>query len=138
MNCFFSEKILHCLKEKVEAHNHKHPNSVTIHQLIRVYKRGEQVIDSTWIPRITMAQLAMARVNMFLRLAAGRKVEDSYIVQDHDILTASDRTYEQETNEPFWHFEDLDYISARCDLLLAHLTDCDGHKVFIPPEVEEG
>jgi hypothetical protein len=85
-----------------------------------------------------MAQVAMARVNMFLKLAAKRKVENSYAVQDHDILTASDRTYEQETSDPFWHFEDLDYISARCDLLLVHITDCDGDKIFIPPQVEEG
>ena len=138
MNLGFSEKILQCLQGKVETHNQKYSNPVTIHQLIRVYKRGEQVTNSTWSPRITMAQVAMARVNMFLKLAAKRKVENSYAVQDHDILTASDRTYEQETSDPFWHFEDLDYISARCDLLLVHITDCDGDKIFIPPQVEEG
>ena len=137
MNLGFSEKILQCLQGKVETHNEKYSNPVTIHQLIRVYKRGEQVTNSTWSPRITMAQLAMARVNMFLKLAAERKVEDSYAVQDRDILTASDRTYQQEASEPFWHFENLDYTSARCDLLLVHITDCDGGKVFIPPQLEE-
>ncbi len=137
MNLSFSEKINECLQEKVETHNEKSSNLVTIKQLIRVYKRGEQVIDSTWSPGITMAQLAMARVNMFLKLAAERKVEDSYAVQDHDILTASDRTYEQETGEPFWQFENLDYVAARCDLLLAHIADSDGNRAFMPPQVEE-
>jgi len=138
MNLGFSEKILQCLQGKVESHNEKHPNPVTIHQLIRVYKRGEQVTDSTWRPRITMAQAAMARVNMFLRFAAERRVKDSYAAEDQDILKGSDRTYEQEISEPFWDFEELDYTSARCDLLLVHLTDCDGDKIFIPPRVEEG
>tara|TARA_R110002051_G_scaffold310429_1_gene383607 strand:- start:507 stop:923 length:417 start_codon:yes stop_codon:yes gene_type:complete len=138
MNLGFSEKILQCLQGKVEAHNEKYPNPVTIHQLIRVYKRGEQATDSAWSPSITMAQAAMARVNMFLRFAAFRSVKDSYAAEDQDILKGSDRTYEQEMSEPFWDFEDLDYISARCDLLLVHLTDCDGDKIFIPPQVEEG
>ena len=138
MNLSFSEKIFQCLQGKVETHNEKYSNPVTIHQLIRVYKRGEQVTDSTWSPRITMAQAAMARVNMFLRFAAERSVKDSYAAEDQDILKGSDRTYEQEISEPFWDFEDLDYISARCDLLLVHLTDCDGDKIFIPPQVEEG
>ena len=138
MNLSFSQKILQCLQGKAEAHNERYPNPVTIHQLIRVYKRGEQATDSAWSPRITMAQAAMARVNMFLRLAAERSVKDSYAAEDQDILKGSDRTYEQEISEPFWDFEDLDYISARCDLLLVHLTDCDGDKIFIPPQVEEG
>ena len=137
MNLGFSEKILQCLQGKVEAHNNKHTNSISIHQLIRVYKRGEQMTDSTWRPTITMAQAAMARVNMFLRLAAERAVKDSYAPEDQDILKGSHRTYEQEISEPFWDFEDLDYTSARCDLLLVHITDCDGHKVFIPPKIEE-
>jgi hypothetical protein len=84
-----------------------------------------------------MAQLAMARVNMFLRFAAERSIKDSYAAEDQDILKGSDRTYEQEISEPFWNFEDLDYISARCDLLLAHITDNEGDKVFIPPKIEE-
>jgi len=137
MNLAFSKKILQCLEGKVEAHNEKYPNAVSIHQLIRVYKRGEGATASTWRPTITMAQAAMARVNMFLRFAAKRSVKDSYAAEDQDILKGSDRTYEQEMSEPFWDFEDLDYTSARCDLLLVHLTDCDGDKVFIPPTLEE-
>ena len=84
-----------------------------------------------------MAQAAMARVNMFLRFAAFRSVKDSYAAEDQDILKGSDRTYAQEISEPFWDFEDLDYTSARCDLLLAHVADWDGGKIFIPPPLEE-
>ena len=137
MNRGFSEKILHCLRGKAETHNEKHSDPVTIHQLIRVYKRGEQVTDSAWSPGITTTQAAMARVNMFLRLAAERGVTDSYTLQDRDVLTASDRTYEQETADPFWGFTEGDFIIARCDLLLAHIADSEAQTVFSPSSVEE-
>ena len=89
------------------------------------------------MPAKTTAQWAMARVNMFLRLAAGQKVSDLYKSQDQDIIEGSDRSYDQEMADPFWTFTEGDFISARCDLLLAHITDRDGDKIFTP-RVEEG
>ena len=137
MNASFSQKILKCLQEKVDQYNEKHSKTVALEQVIRVYKRGERVSDHFWRPRLTTAQLAMARVNLFLKLAAKRMVDDSYAVQDHDILTASDRSYQQEISEPFWDFKELDYVSARCYLLLAHIPDGEANKILTVPEVEE-
>jgi len=137
MKLTFSEKIFKCLLEKVEGHNNKYPQKVSIHQLIRVYKRGEEAAERAWRPQIAMAQAAMARVNLFLRLASERKVDDFYITQDRDILMATHRTYQNELNEPFCKFEGLDYTAARSDLLLAHIADGEANGVFVAPEIEE-
>ena len=137
MKLTFSEKIFNCLLEKAESHNDKYPQKVSIHQLIRVYKRGEEVTERAWKPAITMAQAAMARVNIFLRLASERKVDDLYFPQDRDILMATHRTYKNHSDEPFFTFKGLDYTSARSDLLLAHITDAEANRVFVPPEMEE-
>ena len=137
MNLSFSEKIMACLQKKVEDHNGQHSDTITVNQLIRVYKRGEAVIDSVWRPSISLAQLAMARVNLFLKTASKRTVNASYKPQDYDILTASDRSYDQAECEPFGQFEQLDFVCARSDLLLSHITDAEANKVFVPPPVEE-
>lgn len=133
----FLQKIFKCLKEKVEKHNEKHSKPVSLEQVIRVYKRGERLTEHFWQPRLTTAQLAMARVNLFLKLAAERIVDDFYAAQDQDILIASHRSHEQEMMEPFCNFKDLDYVSARCDLLLAHISDKDGNQIFKAPPLEE-
>ena len=134
MKCSFSEKIVECLQLKVEKHNERHPAPITLQQLIRVYKRGESVANSTFMPAKTTTQWAIARVNMFLRLAAGKKVADCYKPQDQDIIKGSDRTHEQEMADPFWAFTEGDFISARCDLLLAHVRDSEGDALFCPPQ----
>ena len=79
----------------------------------------------------------MARVNMFLRSNSNRLVSDSYRFCDLDISEGADRTYEQETAEPFWDFSERDFIMARADLLLAHITDQEAVAIFSPPSVEE-
>ena len=137
MKLTFSEKIFNCLLAKLEDHNNKHKEKVSIHQLIRVYKRGEQASEKAWSPSVTMAQAAMARVNLFLKLAAQREVEQAYVRQDMDILKATHRSHKDESNEPFHRFEGLDYTSARSDLLLAHITDIEANRPFVPPEIEE-
>ena len=137
MSLSFSDKIISCLQKKVEDHNREHSDTITVNQLIRVYKRGETVIDCFWRPSITLAQLAMARVNLFLKTASQRSVNPSYKPQDYDILTASDRSYDQAECEPFGQFEELDFVCARSDLLLSHITDAEANKVFVPPSVEE-
>ncbi len=114
-----------------------HSNSVTLQQLVRVYKRGERVVEFIYMPAKTTAHWAMARVNLFLKLAADQKVPSDYSPQDRDIANASDRSHEQEMAQPFYSFTEGDFIGARCDLLLAHITDSEGDSVFQPPPVEE-
>ena len=138
MNLSFSEKIDKCLQTKVSEFNEKYSSTITLDQLARVYKRGEKTSSVFFSPSKSVAQWAMARVNMFLRFIADRRVSDSYRFQDLDISEGTDRTYEQGTAEPFWKFSDLDFTMARSDLLLAHITDDEAENIFIiSPLMEE-
>mgnify|MGYP003110228783 FL=1 len=137
MNLTFSDKIYKCLVAKVLKFNEQNDSKISIDQLIRIYKRGEKAADTMWQPQKTTAQSAMARVNMFLDLSAGRKVKGDYRFHDIDVVEGTDKTHQQESADPFWNFTNLDFTSARTDLLLAQIPDSDGEKVFYPPTVEE-
>jgi hypothetical protein len=137
MNSSFSQKIYTCLVGKVIKFNEKHENPVTVEKLIRVYKRGEKSAQANWQPCTTTAQWAMARVNIFLKLLSGEKVEDSYKFHDMDIIKGTDKSYLQEDSEDFWRFSSQNFLISRSDLLLAHITDEEAHKTFHPPSVEE-
>ena len=138
MNSRFSEKINKCLQGKVTKFKEEHSSSVTLDQLIRVYKRGEKAAEVLFSPTKSTAQWAMARVNMFLRLSSNRIVSDSYKFHDLDISKGADRTYAQETAEPFWDFCERDFLMARSDLLLSHITDEEASLLrYFPPLVEE-
>ena len=137
MNSHFSEKNNYCLQGKVSEFNENYSSNITLDQLVRVYKRGEKTSSVFFSPSKSVAQWAMARVNMFLRLISDRCVSDSYRFQDLDISEGTDRTYEQGIAEPFWNFSDLDFTMARSDLLLAHITDEEAENIFLAPSVEE-
>ena len=68
----FSDKIFAILQHKVEDHNEKYSQKISLNQLIRVYKRGENITNSMFTPSLSTAHWAMARVNLFLKLAAER------------------------------------------------------------------
>ena len=133
MSCVFSKKIFKCLQAKVDNHNANYEQIVSVEQLVRVYKRGERATNYAWSPGVTIAQAALARVNLFLKLASEGLVDNSYVFQDTDILTASDRTYQQEKGEPFWIFTSTDFLISRNDLLMFHITDVEAMNKFLPP-----
>ena len=137
MDLTFSEKIYKCLIGKVLKFNEKYENQITLGQLIRIYKRGEKAPDMNWQPRRTKAQWAMARVNMFLRLASDRKVTKDYEFHDVDVVRGTDKSHQQEEADPFWNFSNLDLTSAHTDLLLANIADLEAEKYFFPPALEE-
>ena len=84
----FSEKVTNALKEKVKNHNAKHSKKVTLGQLKKVYRRGSGAFSSSHRPGQSRAAWSMARVNTFLRMAAGGKVKDAYRKADQDILSS--------------------------------------------------
>ena len=84
----FSQKVTNALKEKVKNHNAKHSKKVTLGQLKKVYRRGLGAFSSSHRPGQSRAAWSMARVNTFLRMAAGGKVKDSYRKADQDILSS--------------------------------------------------
>jgi hypothetical protein len=81
----FSAKVTESLKNKVKEHNSKYSKKVTLSQLKKVYRRGAGAFSSSHRPGKTRGQWAMARVNMFLKMKAGKKVKDSYRAADGDI-----------------------------------------------------
>lgn len=132
----FSDKIFAILQHKVEDHNEKYSQKISLNQLIRVYKRGENITNSMFTPSLSTAHWAMARVNLFLKLAAERKVDKNYQKDDNDILEGKEFSYSQELKEDFWKFDKLDFTVARTDLLLAHISDKEANQIF-KPQVEE-
>ena len=138
MGDLFSDKIFAILQHKVEDHNEKYSQKITINQLFWVYKRGEKVTKSMFSPSISTAHWAMARINIFLKLAGERKVDKTYQKNDNDILKGTEFSYTQERKEDFWGFEELDFTVARTDLLLAHISDKEANYIFKPPVEEIG
>lgn len=134
----FSDKILSILQQKVEDHNENYSQKVTINQLIRVYKRGETITSFLYSPRVSMAHWAIARVNLFLKVAANRKVNNTYQQDDEDVLKGREFSYAQERKEDFWGFNQLDLTIARTDILLAYITDKEANKPFNPKLEETG
>ena len=65
------------------------------------------------------------------------KVNKDNKFHDIDIVEGTDRTHKQESADPFWHFTNLDFTSARTDLLLASIPDSESEKIFYPPVLEE-
>lgn len=84
----FSEKVTNALKEKVKNHNAKYSKKVTLSQLKKVYRRGLGAYSATHRPGVSRAAWGMARVNQFLKMAAGGKVKDAYRRADQDVLSS--------------------------------------------------
>ena len=82
----FSDSTTQALKNKVAEHNKKYPTrKVTLSQLKKVYRRGAGAFSRSHRPGQSRAGWAMARVNMFLKMRAGKKVKQSYRDADGDI-----------------------------------------------------
>jgi hypothetical protein len=60
----FSKKILNAIKAKAKEHNATNPKKVTFAQLKKVYKNNIDILNS----EKNFNQVALARVNMFLRI----------------------------------------------------------------------
>jgi hypothetical protein len=91
-NIQFSAKTENALKEKLKEFREKHSNKkVTLSDLKAVYRRGSGAYSSSHRPTISGGvpnsrnAWAMARVNKFLKKAAGEKVKAAY-VQDDDLM----------------------------------------------------
>ncbi len=83
----FSETVEKSLKTKVKKHNEEFPSKrVSLTQLKKVYRRGAGAFSKSHRPGKTRGQWAMARVNMFLAMVAGKAVKASYIKADGDLL----------------------------------------------------
>lgn len=82
----FSNKIIRILENKVEIHNAKHDNRVSLDQLKEVYMNGSDTYETLdedvvpgWKGRLQLKSnwpvWAMSRVNMFLRMKRSEKMD---------------------------------------------------------------
>jgi len=107
----FSAKVVEALKTKVREHNSKYSKKVSLTQLKKVYRRGAGAFSSSHRPGKTRGQWAMARVNTFLRMMAGKTVKDSYRKADSDIAKASEIDVTD-----YWESNDDDFSQADSDI----------------------
>jgi hypothetical protein len=94
------------LQNKVKEHNEKNPSKkVSLRQLKKVWIRGAGAFSSSHRPDQSRSSWAMARVNTFLDMKAGKKVKDSYRKADGDLLNL--KSFEEERDEVFKKYHDL-------------------------------
>ena len=108
----FSTKVIEMLKNKVKDHNSKHSRKVNLTQLKKVYRRGAGAFSSSHRPGMTRGGWAAARVNMFLRMMAGKSVKDSYRKADSDVARGSASVDRSDS----WELEDIDFAQAEIDI----------------------
>jgi hypothetical protein len=108
----FSTKVIEMLKNKVKNHNAKHSRKVNLTQLKKVYRRGAGAFSSSHRPGMTRGGWAAARVNMFLRMMAGKSVKDSYRKADSDVARSSTSIDISDS----WELEDIDFDQAEADI----------------------
>ena len=118
----FSKKVIEALKNKVKEHNSKSKKKVSLSQLKKVYRRGAGAFSSSHRPGKTRGQWAMARVNTFLRMMAGKPVKDAYRKADSDIAKASLNDYTIELN---LDSNEEDFNQADEDIKNYNLNDFD-------------
>jgi hypothetical protein len=108
----FSTKVIEMLKNKVKDHNSNHSRKVNLTQLKKVYRRGAGAFSSSHRPGMTRGGWAAARVNMFLRMMAGKSVKDSYRKADSDVARSSASIDISDS----WELEDIDFAQAEIDI----------------------
>jgi len=117
----FSKKVIEALKNKVKEHNSKYSKKVTLGQLKKVYRRGAGAFSSSHRPGKTRGQWAIARVNMFLRMIAGKPVKDAYRKADSDIAKAKTEIIIEASIDP----SDEDFNQADLDIEKYDLKNFD-------------
>ena len=81
-------QIIEALEKKEELHNENYTNNpVSLSELKSVFLRASSDCPELKYPEKTCAQLGMAKINMFLRMKAGEKMEviDSKVQADGSI-----------------------------------------------------
>ena len=105
------DKVVASLKNKVEEHNKKHPEKVTLEQLKKVYRRGAGACSSSHRPGKSMTQWAIARVNTFLKMVRGGEVKESYRASDKDLAVGDEDYYIEEIGAAFIDYNEVEFGS---------------------------
>jgi len=104
----FSLRVIQALKSKVKEYNSKNSQKVTLAQLKEVYKNGSEYS----VKDKTSGELAIARVNMYLRMVAGESITKSNENINKKEIKGS---FEFDVTDS-WNPSEQDYVAARDDL----------------------
>lgn len=119
------ECVCSVLEAKVERNNDVSENQVTLEQLKKVYRRGYATYSHSHLVNKTRGQLALARVNKFLKLSNGENVGEAYSVADKDLLDGKESYYVESPAKAFVGFTDLELDLACIDLIKAGVEKRD-------------
>ena len=113
-----SNKIVAILEDKCKNHNENYSRKVTFSQLKDVYK-------GTWGLGIleqddSINKIALARVNMFLKIVGEGKITDSYRLTEASLI--DDRDLDMSPN---FYPDEEDFILAEDDIRKHRLNDYD-------------
>jgi hypothetical protein len=108
----FSKKVIEALEDKAKKHNAENLRQVSVSQLRSVYKGGVQKEPNE---DKTVNQLAMARVNMFLKMVGKGNIKSAF--KGADVIKSYGSI------DVYSHFEpsDEDYLLADKDINLYEL-----------------
>jgi hypothetical protein len=123
----FSKKVLGVLDDKLKNHNSEHSKRIKLHQLKSVFCNGARMKND---PQSTNTERGLARVNLFLRMVAG-KIDDlnldiskkptyNELVDITDYFKPSDEDLDKaksdiEYYDLDYHFEDIDELYIEND-----------------------
>lgn len=120
-----AECICSVLEAKAERNNDGSENQVTLEQLKKVYRRGYAAYSHSHLVNKTRGQLALARVNKFLKLSNGENVGEAYSIADKDLLDGKESYYVESPEKAFVGFTDLELDLACIDLIKAGVEKRD-------------
>ncbi len=112
----FSKKVIAALEDKAEKHNAENLKQVAVSQLKNVYKGG---VKNERHENVSVSKLAMARVNMFLKMVGEGKIKDSF--KKADVI----KSYGGIDVYSYFEPSEEDYIMAERDIKLYGLADYD-------------
>ena len=120
-----SDRLSDLLNYKADLHNEDNEQEITACQLKKVYRRGSAVYAHSHLVNKTRGQLALARVNNFIKLAEGKDTDDNYRLVDKDILDGEETYYIEVASKAFVGFTDLELDLACLELIKAGVEKWD-------------
>ena len=123
LNIDFSNKIVGILDGKCENHNKAYERKVTLSQLKDVY-RGTWGFEALG-DDCSVNKLALARVNMFLKIVGERKIASTYNRVGQNLINASLEDERDLDMSPNFYPDEEDFISAENDIRAHSLNDYD-------------
>lgn len=120
-----SESVSSLLEFKTNTHNEINEDKISCEQLKKVFRRGSAVYAHSHLVNKTRGQLALARVNNFIKMVRGEEVNEAYKLADKDIKDGQETYYIESPSKAFVSFTDLELDLACLELIKAGIEKWD-------------